>query len=316
MIAFVLSGGGNRGALQAGAMKVLLDRGIVPDILIGTSVGAINAAYLASGPSPETALELEQLWAQVTDDDVYPGSRLAVLWRLLRRQNSLYPSDNLYRFLRERMPAGIETFGDVTAAELYIVATHLETGRMHVFGERPAVQVVDAIMASTALPPFHPPWSVEGDFYFDGGAVSDLPLRVAVKRGALHLPAPATAVPLVYGLGDVAGRAISALVQQQVALDFETVTHAPGVALHHIELCPPGHLDLSYRDFSQSAKLVMAGRDQAERYLDSARREQPADRRERFLTAIRRTAEQVRAVLPTMSTRRPQTVAADRAPGE
>ncbi len=307
MIAFVFSGGGNRGALQVGAVQVLLSRGIVPDILIGTSVGAINAAYLAHDPSPAAAQELERLWLQVTNDDIYPGSRLGILWRLLKERTSLFPNENLYRFLSRHMPPGVETFGDLEGTQLYIVATHLRTGRMHVFGEDPDDRIIDAIMASTALPPLHPPWCVDGECYIDGGAVSDLPLRVAVEKGArtiyaLHLLAPLDPRPLVHGLQDVAGRALSALIQQQVALDFETAARARGVTLHHIELCPPAHLALSVRDFSRSAELISAGREQTERYLEMLG-DQPATRRQRLVTSVKGTARQMRQAVRGITSR-------------
>lgn len=315
MKAFVLSGGGNRGALQVGAMQVLLSQGIVPDVLVGTSVGAINAAFLAPAPDVKNAQELERLWEQVTDDDVYPGGRLTVLWRLLKRRNSFYSSSNLYRFLRQHMPSTLETFGNLTAVELYIVATHLESGRMHVFGEQPDDRVIDAIMASTALPPLHPPWCVEGEYYVDGGAVSDLPLRVAVEKGAreiyaLHLPASNGALPLVHSLRDIAGRAITALVQQQVALDFESVARAQGITLHHIELDVPQQMKLSVRDFSRSGELVAAGREQTERYLET-RGTQPATRRQRFVATVRKTTSQVRSVFETSSHRESPTLSGD-----
>lgn len=292
-----------------GAIQVLLSRGIVPDILIGTSVGAINAAYLAYDPSPAIAQELEHVWSRVTDDDVYPGSRMAILWRLLKKRTSLFPNDNFYQFLRRHIPPGVETFADLIAAKLYIVATHLETGQMHVFGERPTDRVIDAIMASTALPPFHPPWQVDGEYYVDGGAVSDLPLRVAVEKGArtiyaLHLSKPFDPLPLVHTLSEVAGRVISALVQQQVALDFETVAHTRGVTLHHIELRPPRHLELSFRDFSQSARLIPIGREQAEQYFET-RGTPPATWRDRLLTTVRKTVGQVRTAVQDTSDKQP-----------
>ncbi|MFQ5856537.1 MAG: patatin-like phospholipase family protein [Anaerolineae bacterium] len=301
MIAFVLSGGGNRGALQVGAVQALLSRGIVPDILVGTSVGALNAAYLAHNPSLATAQKLERLWGEVTNDDIYPGGPIAILWRLLRVRTSLFPNDSLYQFLCRHMPPGIGTFADLTSTELYIVATELETGQMHVFGERSTDRVVDAIMASTALPPLHPPWCVEGECYVDGGAVSDLPLRVAVEKEArtiyaLHLPAPLDPFPLPHSLADVANRAFSALMQQQVTLDFEKAARARGVTLHHIKLCPPSHLALSVRDFSQSAKLISIGREQTERYLET-QRTRPVSRRERLAHMVRKTAAQARTAI-------------------
>jgi NTE family protein len=305
MIAFVFSGGGNRGALQVGAAQALLAHGIVPDILVGTSVGAINAAYLAHHPSLVTALMLEHMWGRVTTEDVYPGSRMTILWRLLKERISLFPNDSFYRFLCRHMSPGVETFADLPGAQLYIVATHLETGRMHVFGERLSDRLIDAVMASTALPPFHPPWQIDGECYVDGGAVSGLPLRVAVWKGAriiyaLHLLAPLGPLPLAHSLGDVANRALSALVQQQVALDFDVVARTRSVTLHHIELCPPPNLQMSFRDFSHSAELVASGREQTGQYLAQyleARRTRPATRRERFLTPVQKTIRQMNAII-------------------
>ncbi|MFQ5341811.1 MAG: patatin-like phospholipase family protein [Anaerolineae bacterium] len=312
MIAFVFSGGGNRGALQVGAAQVLLSRGVVPHILVGTSVGAINSAYLAHDPSPATAQELERLWGEVTGDDIYPGSWMAIVWRLLKERTSLFPNDNLYQFLRRHMPPGVETFADLKGARLYIVATHLGTSQMHVFGEDPADRLVDAVMASTALPPLHPPWCVDGECYVDGGAVSDLPLRVAVDKGAttiyaLHLPAATHHLPLGHSLSDVAGRAMSALLQQQMALDCQSVANAQGVTLHYIELCPPPHLELSVRDFSRSMELIASGREQTERYL-ATRRTRPASRRERLVGSVWKTAGQVRAALSSVADERPLTL--------
>jgi NTE family protein len=291
MIAFVFSGGGNRGALQVGAVQVLLERGIVPDILVGTSAGAINAAFLAPQPGLEMAVALEELWGKVTGDDVYPGSRLAIIWRLLRERTSLYPSDNLYAFLRRHMPPGVETFGDLTAARLFVVATRPATSQMHVFGEKPSDGLIDAIMASTALPPLHPPWEINGEYYVDGGAVADLPLRVAVQKGArviyaLHLPAVAGPLPLVHTVTDIASRAISALVHQQLTVDLEVASRSAGITLHHIELSPPDQPQLTYRDFSRSQELVALGRDQMERYLAQQPAPKPT-RRERLAAKLR-----------------------------
>lgn len=301
MIGFVFGGGGNRGALQVGAVRALLERGIVPQILVGTSVGAINAAYLAAGPSLETVAELEELWHRVTGDDVYPGGRLAVAWRLLRERTSLYPSENLYAFLRRNMPAGVDAFGDLTAAQLFVVATRLATTEMHLFGEDPSDPLLDALMASTALPPLHPPWEIDGEHYVDGGAVADLPLRVAVEKGAreiyaLHLPAPPGPLPLVHSVTDIVGRAVSALVHQQLTLDLEVASRTTGVTLHHVELSPPAQPQLTYRDYSRSADLVALGREQMEAYL-ARRPVAPPTRREQLLARARRLADDAKTAL-------------------
>ena len=76
MLAFVLSGGGNRGALEVGALRVLVERGIRPEMLVGTSAGAVNAAMVASDPTLEGMQRLVNAWREVTKYDVYPGNHL------------------------------------------------------------------------------------------------------------------------------------------------------------------------------------------------------------------------------------------------
>ena len=80
--AFVLSGGGNLGAVQVGMLQALADRAIVPDLLVGTSVGALNAAFLAAGPSPSRIAELAAIWRGVRRSDVFPTSLRALLGAL------------------------------------------------------------------------------------------------------------------------------------------------------------------------------------------------------------------------------------------
>jgi len=151
MIAFVLSGGGNRGALQVGALQVLLETGIRPDMLVGTSAGAINAAFLATDPTPAGASRLGEIWQQVTKENAYPGGPLRVIWHLLTHRDSLYPHENLKAFVEAHTPPGARSFRQ-SAVPLYIVATDLRNGSLYIFGEDAEDTIVDAIMASTAVP--------------------------------------------------------------------------------------------------------------------------------------------------------------------
>ncbi|MFQ6058913.1 MAG: patatin-like phospholipase family protein [Anaerolineae bacterium] len=168
MRAFVLSGGGNRGALQVGALQVLLENGIRPEMLVGASAGAINAAFLAADPTPSGAHKLGEMWQQVTKEDVYPGGPLRVTWHLLTRRDSLYPSENFRAFLEANAPSGVHFFRQL-AVHLYIVATDLATGRLYLFGEDPEESLLEAIMASIAIPPLFPPWPHRGRLLVDGG---------------------------------------------------------------------------------------------------------------------------------------------------
>ncbi len=274
MIAFVLSGGGSRGALQVGAVQVLLEHGIRPDILVGTSAGAINAAYLAVDPTPERAQELADLWLRVRREDVYPGGRLRALWRVLTGHDSLYPNDHLRAFIEAHIPPESRRFGDIHGAKLYIVATRLDTGLPHIFGEDPDESVVDAIMASTALPPMHPPWEVDGVRYIDGGTVAALPVGIAADKGAreiyaLHILDTDERVLPSHALLRVVQGALDALVQEQWTHDLEEVARRRRVRLHHIPLSPGRAVSSS--DFRFTWELIQIGRRTAEAYLETWR---------------------------------------------
>jgi NTE family protein len=182
MLAFVLSGGANRGPLEVGALQVLLERGVVPDMLVGTSAGAINAAFLAIDPSPDTARGLGHMWLAANDDRVFRRHRLTMLWRFLTGKDSLYSNEGFRCYVERSLPPGKERFADIQAVKLFIVATRLDTGEARVFGHDPQERLLDAIMASTALPPFFPPWACGDELLIDGGISADLPMRIAIPK--------------------------------------------------------------------------------------------------------------------------------------
>jgi len=274
MIAFVLSGGGNRGALQVGALQVLLERDVRPDMLVGTSAGALNAAFLASDPTSAGTQQLAEVWKRVTKEDICPGSRLSVLWRLIRNCESLYPNTNLQRFLRRYLRAArLKYFGDITSGvRLYIVAARLDTGAARVFGDNPNDLLLDALMASTALPPVYPPWRCNGVAYIDGAVAADLPVRIAVERGAreiyaLHINSPFQPNRRLRGVLDITSRALSALLQQRYQYDLQVVTEWPNVKLHYIPLLAYGEVPLW--DLHHTAAMIAEGRAVMEAYLDT-----------------------------------------------
>ncbi len=273
MRAFVLSGGGNRGAMQVGALQVLLECGFEPDLLVGTSAGALNAVFLATDPTPAGAQRLAQVWENVTQADVYPGTRGSVLWRLMHNAESLYSNVSFQRFLERQLRAAhVQFFGDIPSnVRLYVVATQLDTGMEHVFGNDPHDRLLDALMASTALPPFHPPWHCNSNVYVDGGVVADLPIRTALARGAdeiiaLQVNGPGTTERRGLGFWDVTDRALSALLQQQLQSELQAINECSGVQLHYIPLST--RVDAPLWDFQHSEEMIAEGRAALEAYLD------------------------------------------------
>lgn len=181
MKAFVLSGGGNLGAGQVGAVLALLERGIEPDLLVGTSAGAINAAYLAGDPGLEGARRLADIWTSVRTRDVF---RLPLKpWHLIShlRSDALYHSDGLRRLLEASLR--YSSIEDATL-NLRIVATDFETGGAVAFHSG---SVVDAVLASSALPGLFPPVDIGGRLYVDGGIADNVPISPAVGAGAKEI---------------------------------------------------------------------------------------------------------------------------------
>ena len=147
-VAFVLSGGANRGALEVGVLLALMEHDILPQILVGTSVGAVNAAILAINPTLEGARHLEELWREASDKIVVRRDYISAMWRLVTGRSSLYDSNKLKELLESFFPQDIRQFSDIKAAELYITAVDINSGELYVFGLARSQSILDAIMAS------------------------------------------------------------------------------------------------------------------------------------------------------------------------
>jgi NTE family protein len=163
MKALVLSGGGNLGAAQVGALRVLAERGIIPDMIVGCSVGALNASFIAREVSADQVEILADVWRSISRSDIYPGNRLGAIWRFISGKDSLYYNRRFFDFLQRGGVSPAVTFSDYLPLKVYITATQMPAGKLHVFGDNPHDRLLDALMASTALPPMHPPWTVDGE---------------------------------------------------------------------------------------------------------------------------------------------------------
>jgi len=178
--AFVLSGGGVLGAVQVGQMHALVEAGVIPDLLVGTSVGAINAVALAADPTPAGVARQRAAWAALTSEDLFPGSRLRRAWQIVSRGDHLYPNDGIRR-LADLLP--VRTFEQL-AIPCTMVATNLRTGRDHYFSSGP---IAPAMLASTALPGIFPPMTIDGETYVDGGMSNNVPISRAFELGARRI---------------------------------------------------------------------------------------------------------------------------------
>lgn len=180
-VAFVLSGGGPLGALQVGLVQALFARGIVPNVVIGASVGALNAVFIANDPTPAGAESLRSLWLRMRRESLFPGGRLGSTWHALTRGTHLYPNAGLRRVIEMEVSAA--RFEDL-AIPAHVVATALDTGEEAWFSSGP---IVGPLLASCALPGVLPPVTLDGRTYIDGGVVNNVPVSKAIELGARHV---------------------------------------------------------------------------------------------------------------------------------
>jgi len=269
MNAFVLSGGANLGAEQAGMLVALLEAGIRPDVLVGTSIGAANAAYLAADPSLERARGLAELWRNVRPRDVFPINPLGIT-RAILRGGALFPTDPFKRLMRREIP--YQAIEDAKVP-LRIVATAFDDGSEVVFDSG---SVVDAVLASTALPGVFAPHEIGDRLYLDGGLVDQVPLGPAIAAGACTLYVLSVGFPCPPPRNHRSARAVlmhsvALLLSQQVRFDGD---HLPS---HHPDLqviqIPPVCSQVGLRDFSQAALMVQRARRQTAAFLAELNRE-------------------------------------------
>ena len=250
--AFVLGGGGNLGAIQVGQLRALIERGIVPDAVIGCSVGALNAAAVAGNPTTQEIDRLVELWATLTRNDVFPTSRWnRGPWLFVRNGLSAYSNDGLRHVIDGWLR--FRTFEE-SALPLWIVATSMQTGLEHWFH---AGDVRQALLASTALPGFFPPVQIDGESFIDGGVVNNVPVSKAIELGAKHI--------FVLDVGNHIRE------RKPPQRPYEVLMHAVAIARAHryrvdldhvpegVNIYPMPAIDtrgLRYDDFKQSRRLI------------------------------------------------------------
>jgi NTE family protein len=181
--AFVLGGGGVLGAVEVGMLRALLERDIVPDLVLGTSIGALNGAMVARDPSLAVIEKLTELWkgTGASGHEVYGDSPLRTVRRAVSTGTHLWSSKPLHQAL-------VDEFGDLTFEELpvrfQVCAASIERAAEHWFDSGP---LVDAVVASAAVPGLLPPARVGDEHYLDGGIVNSIPLGRAVQLGATRV---------------------------------------------------------------------------------------------------------------------------------
>jgi NTE family protein len=254
--AFVLSGGGSLGAVQVGMMQALSDRGMRPDLLVGASAGALNAAFVAGrGFTPEALASLADIWVGLRRQQVFPFAPHHHMLALAGARPSLCSADGLRRLIGEHL-----IFTDLADAviPIHVVATDVLSGVEVVLSEG---SPTPAVLASAAIPAVFPTVRIDGRHLFDGGVADNTPISQAVALGAdrvVVLPAGvacALPTPPRSALA-TAVHALTLLIEQRLTQDVAAFAE-------HVELfvapplCP---LRISSADFRHAGQLVARAR--------------------------------------------------------
>lgn len=176
--AFVLGGGASLGATQVGMLRALGEIGFDPDLLVGTSVGALNAAVTAEAGSASAASDrLDKIWRGLRRRDVFPGSVAAQVLHAART-GYLYPSTGIEKLIRNSLY--LRRFQQLELP-LKVIASEVLTGHLRWITDG---ELIPALLSATALPGVFAPVTIEGCPVWDGGSVSNVPLRAALHAGA------------------------------------------------------------------------------------------------------------------------------------
>ena len=175
--AFVLGGGGLLGAHEVGMLRALAEAGVRPDLVVGTSIGALNGVMVAADPV-RAAERLSRMWQGEELRLAFSEKLFGRAARLVRSGTHLHSLEPLQRLLAGVLPGS--SFADLELP-FQCVAANIEGATARWFSSGP---VVPAVMASCAVPGLLPPVELDGEHYFDGGLVDSIPVGRAVSLGA------------------------------------------------------------------------------------------------------------------------------------
>lgn len=266
-VAFVLGGGGVLGAAEVGMLQALDEAGVRPDLVLGTSIGAVNGVMVAADPH-RAAEELTRLWSDLGDDHPFQSGMLSRLSTLTRTRTAIHGIEPLRDLLRATLP--VETFEEL-AVPFQCVAASIEQARGVWFDRGP---LVDAVLASCAVPGLLPPVRIGDEHFLDGGLVHSVPVGRALELGAttihvLHvgrIEAPLTVPTSPFQVGMVAFE-----IARRHRLVDELDRVPDGVTVHLLPTGdPPRHDDLSNLRYSATDRVrdrIRSAREATASYL-------------------------------------------------
>jgi len=261
-LAFVLGGGGARGALQVGAVRALIEAGYKPDLLVGTSIGAANATGLALWGINHTGLAaLERAYQKMAASNPLDPRLARRMQRVFSRRPNSHINKQVSEFFIAEGIAPNLRFDQITNVRLALVGADLVSGQPVIYGQEPGQSILEGLLASIALPPWFAPVENDGQFTIDGGALSNLPIEPALQMGAteiiaLDLDDPGSSAEQFQGFSQLLGRLAFAISRRYVQLET-AIAESHSVPVQRIELRSPEAT--SIWDFKNYQQLVQIG---------------------------------------------------------
>lgn len=179
--AFVLGGGGVLGATEVGMLRALLEQGITPDLVVGSSIGSVNGAFIAADPSSATVARLEELWIEVVRSGALKESPVRQAARLAKHRTHVMSPGVIPSLVREYLD--VELIEDLPVP-FQCVAAEIESARSRWFSSGP---IAPAVAASCAVPGLFAAVEIDGKHYLDGGLVHSIPVGRALELGATRI---------------------------------------------------------------------------------------------------------------------------------
>ncbi len=262
ILAFVLGGGGSRGAMQVGALRALLEEGYVPDMVTGTSIGAVNGAFLAvNGYTLQGVEKATNVWKTLATENLLPMNKWWETARTFFLQKEGISEERIKAFATQHGLTSDLHFRDLSNIYLYLVATDMNSGRPIIYGKDPDDSILTSMLTSMALPPWMSPFEQDGKFLVDGGFVSNLPIETALNMGATEIIAldlfdPDEKDLSTHSLTPFIAKLNRTVIDRQLQLELQ-LAEARGVPVRHIKLVsdPP----VPIWDFRQSVELIEHG---------------------------------------------------------
>jgi len=268
--AFVLGGGGRWGAVEVGMLKALDEAGVEPDLVLGTSIGAFNGSVIASRPGSEGVAQLAELWEEISRAGILSGSLFSRMKNVATFQPAIHDAHEIRRMLED-------VHGEASKIEdlklpFQCVAASIERAAEHWFSSGP---LIDALLASSAIPALFPPVEIAGEHFYDGGLVNSVPLTRALDLGASRV--------FVLQVGRVESELrLPERLHEAAMISFEiarrhrfttTMENLPeGLDVHVMPSGNPVSFDdrrqLKWKEFSDTEALIVAGYQASSEYLE------------------------------------------------